>query len=87
LLLFAEIAGVQSGDRLRFSIRKPDGSLLINNQVTIDRTRARQFRYVGEPRPAGGWPVGRYEATITLSRSDEFGPFSLIDIQPVLDIR
>jgi murein DD-endopeptidase MepM/ murein hydrolase activator NlpD len=68
LVLFAEIAGVQKGDRLRFAILLPDGNPLVDNAIAVDRPRARLFRYVGQRRPGTAWPAGRYTAKVELTR-------------------
>jgi murein DD-endopeptidase MepM/ murein hydrolase activator NlpD len=85
LLLFAEIAGVQAGDRLRLVIRAPDGSALVDDLTTIDRSRARRFRYVGQKRPTPAWPAGNYTAQIELVRPGAAEP--LVDAQHMLEIR
>jgi hypothetical protein len=85
LLLFAEIDGVQAGDRLRLVIRAPDGSALVDDLTTIDSSRARRFRYVGQKRPAPAWPAGSYTAQIELVRPGAAEP--LVDAQHMLNIR
>ena len=87
LVLFAEIAGVQAGDRLRFAIALPDGTPLLDNAFAVDRSRARQFRYVGQKRPGRAWPAGRYTSKIELTRPDGPATKHLIDITTSIDLR
>lgn len=87
LVVFAEIAGVQAGDRLRFKIKMPDGQTLLDNVIDIDRPRARLFRYVGQKRPSAAWPVGRYSADVQLIRPDGTVEISLIDVRSTLEMR
>jgi hypothetical protein len=68
IILFTEISGVQAGDRLRLTVRRPDGSVLVDNEFEIAKARARQFRYVGKKRPEDGWPPGSYAGRIVLTR-------------------
>jgi hypothetical protein len=77
LVWWAEIYGVRKDDRLRVEVLGPDGAVLGTTTATVAKDRAREFRYFGKPRPAGGWSAGRYRAHLVLTRADG---------SPVLDV-
>lgn len=70
LVLWSEAYGVRAGDRVRFRIRQPDGSVLLNKVVRIETDRARWVGFAGTRRDGTRWPEGRYTGEVTLERGD-----------------
>jgi murein DD-endopeptidase MepM/ murein hydrolase activator NlpD len=68
LVLWVEIFGVQAGDWLRFRVTGPDGALLLEQEVPIERTQAWRFAFAGTHVRTGTWPLGVYTGTVTLMR-------------------
>lgn len=68
LVLWIEGYWAALGDRLHFRITAPDGALLHDQLVVIERANLRWFRFVGKRRPGGRWPAGTYVGEITLER-------------------
>jgi hypothetical protein len=68
LVLWVEIFGVQAGDRLRFRVTGPDGTLLFEQGVPVERTQAWRFAFAGTRARTGTWPLGVYTGTVTLTR-------------------
>jgi hypothetical protein len=50
IVLWTEVWGVATGDRVAMSITGPDGTPLVQDEVAIDRTQSWWYRYVGRPR-------------------------------------
>ncbi|MCP4819023.1 MAG: M23 family metallopeptidase [Shimia sp.] len=67
LVVFAFGYGSQPGDTLDITISGPSGKVL-SQQVTLDKQQAQYFRATGKRKPPQGWPKGRYEGEITLTR-------------------
>jgi murein DD-endopeptidase MepM/ murein hydrolase activator NlpD len=70
LILWVDIFGVQSDDRIRFRITSSDGHVLLNTEQRVPRTQARSFSFAGLRRPNPTWAKGRYQGDVTLSRMD-----------------
>jgi murein DD-endopeptidase MepM/ murein hydrolase activator NlpD len=68
LVLWVDLFGVEAGDRQRFTIVAPDGSVLMENESTLENNVS-WFAFSGERRPAGGWPPGTYTARYELLRN------------------
>ncbi|MFC2970076.1 M23 family metallopeptidase [Acidimangrovimonas pyrenivorans] len=68
LVLWAQVYGGRAGDKLGLRIVAPDGTVLVQQLVTLDRAQARLFRAIGKRSPADGWPPGPYIALVQLQR-------------------
>ncbi len=68
MVLWVEIFGVQADDRLRFRVTGPDGTLLFEQEVPVERTQAWRFAFAGTHVRTGTWPLGVYTGTVTLMR-------------------
>jgi hypothetical protein len=66
LVLWAEVYGVEKGDRLAFTIIAPDGTEFSANEQVIPKRQACRFGFSGRKRPANGWPPGIYQGRVTL---------------------
>ena len=71
LVLWADIFGVQSGDKVTFTITGPDSKILKEIRSNIPKSQARRFIYGGRKRPSQGWPVGTYRGQIVLTRQGD----------------
>jgi hypothetical protein len=69
LVAYARAIGLERGDDVRVELRGPDGRLLAENRVTLDRDKAQQLLFAGRKLPAGGWPAGRYSARFEVRRA------------------
>ena len=68
LVLWVAVFGVQAGDRLRFRVTGPDGTLLFERVVLLERTQAWRLAFAGTRASPGTWPLGVYTGTVTLTR-------------------
>lgn len=69
LVLWADIFGVDAGDRVALRLLGPDGQTIAENVRVIDKHQARRFEYAGR-KARGEWPAGLYRGEITVSRAD-----------------
>ncbi len=82
LLFWANVVGIQSGDRQEMIISRPDGSILAENRQSVEKSKVNWLSYAGSKRPPGGWPKGRYTALYRLTRADR----PIIDERFVLEL-
>ncbi|MBI2994050.1 MAG: M23 family metallopeptidase [Gammaproteobacteria bacterium] len=68
LTFWVGIYGVAKGDRIELQIRDPDGGIFTERNITQERTRARQFYFVGKRTHEAARP-GRYTGTVRVTRS------------------
>jgi len=71
LVLWVDILGVEAGDRVRFHLTGPDGSVVLDHMTPITKTQARHFAYAGAHRHADPWPPGTYRGEVTLVRDNQ----------------
>lgn len=67
---WAQVWGVQPGDSLHLAVTGPDGAVVVDKTVTLDRTQAQRFAWVGRRRPGDAWPAGTYMVTATYNPAD-----------------
>ncbi|MFP6748232.1 MAG: hypothetical protein VCD66_11625, partial [Alphaproteobacteria bacterium] len=78
LVLWVDMFWAEAGDELRFRIIAPGGKPLVSKTVTITKTQARRFTFVGKKRKARSWPPGTYRGEVVLRRkSGASGPLRL----------
>ena len=70
LVLWADIFGIEAGDRITLRIVGPDGAVVAENARTIDRRQIRRFEFAGKRTPDSSWPEGRYAGEIVVSRKN-----------------
>jgi hypothetical protein len=70
LVLWADIFGVDAGDRISLRIVGPDGTVVAENARTIDRRQIRRFEFAGKRKPAEPWPAGTYTGEIAVKRGE-----------------
>lgn len=68
LVVWGFAHGGQAGDVMQIRINAPDGDLIHDHAVTIERNQAQFFRASGLRAPPGGWVSGRYVGDIRLIR-------------------
>ena len=68
LILWVDLFGVQAEDQLRFRITAPDGRVMLDRVLPIDRTQARRFMFAGLRRQSPQWPSGTYHGALQLQR-------------------
>ena len=66
LVVFVEANWLQVGDRVTFRLRAPDGVLVVERTMTLERDLQRWFGFAGAKRPGGRWPAGRYAGEVVL---------------------
>ncbi len=69
LVLWADIFGVEAGDRLLFRIVNFDGKVVFNHEKQIEKIQARYFAFAGSRPKTNGWPAGTYTGQVTLTRT------------------
>ena len=68
LVLWVDIFGVHADDRIRVQITAPDGRVILDRELRIDRTQARRFMFAGLRRQGPQWPSGTYQGALRLQR-------------------
>ena len=68
LVVFADVNWLDAGDQITFRLRAPDGALVVERAVAMDRDWPRWFGFAGTERPQGGWPAGRYLAEVSVEK-------------------
>ena len=67
LVIWAEVFGGQTGDRLVFAVKAPDGTVIIQGTADLTRTQDLLFRAIGK-KLHDALAVGDYPGTVTLLR-------------------
>ncbi len=67
LVMWADILGVEQGDKIRFTLTGPDGKQVLTHEHLIPRRMAIWFGYTGKRKPRK-WQAGAYQARIHLIR-------------------
>lgn len=69
VVAYVRVIGLEAGDIQRLTLRRPDGTILVENvEEPLAKPLAQQTVYVGHKRPEDGWVVGRYEASYSVVR-------------------
>jgi hypothetical protein len=71
LVYWIDAFGLQAGDRLRISLTGPDGAVLAENEMPIDRPTAEFFAFAGTRHPSSGWQRGFYVGKFEVQRGDQ----------------
>ncbi|MBT5415779.1 MAG: M23 family metallopeptidase [Rhodospirillaceae bacterium] len=74
LVLWAQVYGVQDGDRLSLRIEGPGGRVLTDETVELSKTQAYRMAFAGRRTPENGWPAGSYRGTVRMARPGANGP-------------
>ena len=74
LVIWADIFGVQAGDRVRFQVHGPDGRVVLDKETRVDRTQTRRFVYAGRRLRGKVWLSGVYSGDVTLARTVDGKP-------------
>lgn len=77
LVLWADIFGVDAGDRISLRILGADGRVITENTRAIDKRQIRRFEFAGKRTPAGSWPAGPYTGEIVVTRKIGDGEFTV----------
>ena len=67
-VFWTESYSLLADDDVRLTLRGPDGDIMSDSRILIEKTLARYFRFVGRKKPTDGWPVGTYTGEITITR-------------------
>lgn len=70
LVFWTHFYGLRLGDRLRLTLRAPDGSVIAETEHQMQRNRATEFRAVGR-KARGPWAEGTYSGTAEMLRNDQ----------------
>jgi hypothetical protein len=68
LVGWAYLFGGRAGDVVAITLSAPDGSALLAQEVTLEKTQAQLFRAAGKKRGAAGWAAGDWRITAELRR-------------------
>jgi murein DD-endopeptidase MepM/ murein hydrolase activator NlpD len=69
LILWADMFGIDQGDRIVLRIVAPDGTVVLDHATTIDRRSIRRFAFGGKRTPPGTWPAGTYRGEVVVQRN------------------
>jgi hypothetical protein len=62
--------GGQAGDALEITIKRPDGSKMVEGRQAVERQQVLFFRAAGRRQPDGGWSPGEYGISVSHWRGD-----------------
>jgi hypothetical protein len=69
LVVYIRALGLKAEDVQSLTLTDPSGKTLAASALeSVPRDQAQRLLYVGKPRPAAGWPSGRYRATYVVKR-------------------
>ncbi|MBO6947586.1 MAG: M23 family metallopeptidase [Rhodospirillales bacterium] len=68
LVFFAEAFSLKKDDVVTLTLTAPDGSIVADHTVTLDRPLAKGHWFTGRKRRGTGWETGLYTGTITITR-------------------
>lgn len=72
LVAYVRVIGLEAGDVQRLVLRRPDGTVLVENTTeSLTKPFAQQMLYVGNRKPVGGWIKGTYEASYSVKRDGQ----------------
>lgn len=87
LVFWVEVFGVRMGDRETLQLVAPDGRVLAERQITLERNLARRFGYVGKKRPLLSWQRGEYRGRYRLLREEKGQTRTVLEVDRVLRVR
>lgn len=73
IVFWATYLGVREGDKILMEVRDPNDKVLMRRELMQERTRARQFYYVGKNLAERTLAEGAYTATAKIIREQEEG--------------
>ena len=74
LFMWADIYWGKAGDKVKFELFEPSGKRRIDSAITLNKSQARRFVYMGTKRSKGKkWPAGTYKGGIHLLRNTPKG--------------
>ena len=69
VVAYVRVIGLEAGDIQRLTLRRPDGTVLVENVgEPLAKPLAQQTLYIGHKRPVEGWAGGLYEASYSVVR-------------------
>ena len=71
VLFWTEVIGLQPGDQAIIKIVSPEGIILVIHDDKFEKSRARQFTYIGKKRGDDLWMPGSYTGHYTLIRNKQ----------------
>ena len=69
LVAYVWAINLRQGDAITIRLVGADGDVLANNRAVLDRSKAQYMLFAGRKRPADGWPIGIYKATVDITRN------------------
>ena len=68
LVAYVRAINLLKGDRIRLTLTGPLGQVISKTYDPVNRGKAQQMYFTGKKRPAGGWPLGGYQAEAEVLR-------------------
>jgi hypothetical protein len=87
IVAWIEAFGLRKADEIRITVSAPDGSIVAQSAIVVDRDGARRFRYAGRKRAAAEWPPGVYRARHLVIRHAQGKPQPVIDLTREIEVR
>lgn len=69
LVLWSAFYGLRKGDKITLTITDPAGRVFAKQEITQDKTRARQYYYTGRTLAGKSMPPGQYKGTVNVVRT------------------
>ena len=86
LVFWAGMFGVKEGDRIDIEVTDPLGRIFATRSLEQDKTRARQFYYVGRRTNVQPLIPGRYKGTIEIRRTSGNGAVTIDKHEKFIDV-
>jgi hypothetical protein len=85
VVFYALTRGLRGGDRERIVLRGPDGTVLAEDTNRLSSYSPQRIRYIGTRTPEG--PARAYTARYTVTRTDDGGRETVVDVRRTLSVR
>ncbi|NQV84666.1 MAG: M23 family metallopeptidase [Rhodospirillales bacterium] len=87
LVLWADMYWPKAGDNIRFRLTAPDGQVLLEKNIAVEKTQARRFHFVGKKRKTTIWPTGVYRGEVVLTRQGGTSKAVTVSANREVDLR
>ena len=87
LVFWAEALGARSGDEETIRLVRPDGATLVDATETLADTNVQRSRFAGVKRPAAAWAAGVYRGEYRITRTENGGTRTVVEITREIELR
>lgn len=87
LVFWAEALGARAGDQESIRLIGPDGTALAGATEGLTDTKVQRSRFAGVKRPAAGWAAGVYRGEYRITRTENGGTRTVVEITREIELR